>query len=324
MYNKNKPLASIAKSQYKLAKKLQGIDEYEMPKFYKFDQLKLMQSIASSQKIIEEKYNPEPGPGPEPEEKNYFYVENPGNKSISVTITKGKDGATFDIIEISDDKENWTELILDNNTYTFDVPATSKVYLRAEQSYWNGWKISSTGKDSFFNVGGNIMSLLYGENFEDETTLESIDTFKGLFKDSSVVDASELILPATTITDNCYAYMFRGCTSLTTAPQLPATELVYDCYGSMFSSCESLTEAPQLPATTLADWCYRYMFMGCTSLNKIITCANDISASSCLDGWLDSVAPTGTFYNLGRATYKTGASGIPSGWTEETSEETSK
>lgn len=54
MYNKNKPLASIAESQYKLAKKLQGIEEYEMPKFYKFDQLKLTQSIASSQNIIEE------------------------------------------------------------------------------------------------------------------------------------------------------------------------------------------------------------------------------------------------------------------------------
>ncbi len=73
-------------------------------------------------------------------------------------------------------------------------------------------------------------------------------------------------LPATTLADYCYRDMFRNCTSLTTAPSLPATTLATECYREMFQSCTSLTTAPSLPATTLADFCYYYMFSGCTSL----------------------------------------------------------
>ena len=73
-------------------------------------------------------------------------------------------------------------------------------------------------------------------------------------------------LPATTLTGPCYRDMFKDCTNLTTAPELPATTLAVECYFSMFEGCTSLTTAPKLPATTLADSCYTYMFDGCTSL----------------------------------------------------------
>jgi hypothetical protein len=54
-------------------------------------------------------------------------------------------------------------------------------------------------------------------------------------------------------------------------------------------------------------------------INSITTYANDISATDCLFNWLSGVASTGDFYNLGGATYPTGTSGIPTGWTEHTS-----
>ena len=38
----------------------------------------------------------------------------------------------------------------------------------------------------------------------------------------------------------CYSYMFRGCTSLTTAPSLPATTLANYCYSSMFQGCRKI------------------------------------------------------------------------------------
>ena len=60
------------------------------------------------------------------------------------------------------------------------------------------------------------------------------------------------------------------------------------------------------------------MFSGCSNLNKIIISAQDISASGCIDNWVQGVSATGDFYNLGGATYSSGASGIPSGWTEKT------
>ena len=80
-------------------------------------------------------------------------------------------------------------------------------------------------------------------------------------------------LPATTLADYCYSYMFRGCTSLTTAPSLPATTLKPNCYYSMFRGCTSLTTAPSLPATTLANYCYSSMFQGCRKI-KLSTTAS--------------------------------------------------
>ena len=125
-------------------------------------------------------------------------------------------------------------------------------------------KFSSTGK---FNAEGNIMSLLYGDVFVGQTSLNGKDyAFCQLFANSSVVNAENLVLPATTLADYCYQYMFRDCTNLTTAPELPATTLVNRCYYGMFYGCTSLTTAPELPATTLADYCYAWMFDGCTSL----------------------------------------------------------
>ena len=123
-------------------------------------------------------------------------------------------------------------------------------------------------------------------------------------------------LPATTLKYNCYYSMFSGCSELTTAPALPATTLAGDCYERMFEYCSSLTTAPELPATTLADYCYRYMFYACRKLNSITVYANDVSATDCTAYWLSGVASSGTFRNLGSATYPRGGDGIPSGWTE--------
>ena len=139
--------------------------------------------------------------------------------------------------------------------------------------------------------------------------------YRNMFEScTSLTTAPEL--PATTLANECYRYMFSGCTSLTTVPTLPATTLERYCYGDMFNGCTSLTTAPELPAKTLEEYCYYYMFYGCRKLNSITVFADDISASSCIDNWLSGVASTGTFINFGSATYPTGSSGIPSGWTE--------
>ena len=146
------------------------------------------------------------------------------------------------------------------------------------------------------------------------TTL-AYNCYDGMFYGcTSLTTAPEL--PATTLALNCYDSMFGSCTSLTTAPTLPAKTLEYNCYNSMFYGCTSLTTAPALPAKTLAESCYYYMFQNCASLNSITVYADDISALDCTFYWLSGVASSGTFRNLGSATYPTGVSGIPSGWTE--------
>lgn len=178
-------------------------------------------------------------------------------------------------IEISTNKYEWTTVTPNAApTYFITLNAGEKVYIRGnnEAYYDSSWStqgyFTSTGQ---FNVSGNIMSLLYADDFQNQTTLSSSNssTFAYLFYNANkLISAEHLVLPATTLATLCYSDMFNGCTSLTTAPDLPATTLATACYDSMFQGCTSLTKAPELPATTLETSCYVYMFEGCTSLTK--------------------------------------------------------
>ena len=197
-----------------------------------------------------------------------------------------------------------------------------------------------SGGTATFDAQGNIMSLLYGDNYLGQTSLSGKNNaFKYLFQSTKVVSAENLILPTTlangcystmfagsttittppqlnasALTQECYSYMFSGCTSLATAPSLSATTLSPWCYNNMFKGCSSLTTAPDLLASTLTDYCYYSMFSGCTNLNYIKMYATDISASHCMDFWVDSVANSGTFVKYG-TDIPVGRNGIPSGWT---------
>ena len=83
----------------------------------------------------------------------------------------------------------------------------------------------------------------------------------------------------------------------------------------MFRGCTSLTTAPVLPATTLTLSCYSHMFYGCTNLNYIKCLATDKSAIECTNSWVTNVASSGTFVKNSAASWTTGDDGIPSGWT---------
>ena len=215
-------------------------------------------------------------PGPDPTEP--FYVESRG-EAMDVSIKRIDNYSTPKIsVEYSWDKTTW-QFLGNTGSYagapTVNVPAGGKVWLRASV---NGWASSGSyynyiTTSSPSNVGGNIMSLLYGSNFTGQQEFPSTTTyiFSCLFRNDSsgignIVDASKLLLPATTLANYCYYGMFSGCTSLTEAPELPATTLANYCYQNMFYNCTSLTTAPALPATTLAQSCYYQMFSNCTSL----------------------------------------------------------
>ena len=122
------------------------------------------------------------------------------------------------------------------------------------------------GGTAYFNLSGNIMALVGGVNYENLKELNYDRAFQKIFANSNVVEASELLLPATTLAPYCYQGMFHSCKSLINAPELPATTLANYCYQYMFYGCTNLTTAPTLPSTTLAGACYEGMFQGCTKL----------------------------------------------------------
>lgn len=166
------------------------------------------------------------------------------------------------------------------------------------------------------DIEGNILSLLYGDSFDETTSIGNMNnTFVNLFKNVKVVDASKLSIPCSTLLNfSCWG-MFDGCTYMTTPPQLPATTIGQYCYCMMFINCTSLETAPELPATTLSRNCYEEMFLGCSSLNYIKMLATDISAFNCFSDWVKGVAASGTFVkNSAMTDLPRGDSGIPNGW----------
>ena len=235
-------------------------------------------------------------------------------KASSTAITKTIDYKLND--------GGWTSITSNTGSSapTITVNPGDKLQFRGNNAqYANGSSRynSFMGSTASFEVEGNIMSLIYGDNFKNNSTISRNFAFASLFRAcANLVSAENLVLPATTLAERCYENMFYGCKSLTTAPALPATTLANGCYYSMFYRCTSLTTAPELPATTLAGECYRQMFYSCTKLNYIKCLATDISAPYCTTGWVDGVASIGTFVkNPDMVSWTRGVDGIPTGWT---------
>ena len=185
------------------------------------------------------------------------------------------------------DKVNWVKA----DNVTLNLNTDDKVYFKGtitgNQSDSNYANFTMTGKIS---ASGSIMSMHNGNQdyktlkydyefyklFNGCTSLVTApdlpattltdDCYDFMFADCKSLTTAPAILPATTLTYCCYQHMFGGCSNLTTVPELPATTLSERCYASMFEDCTSLTSAPELPATKLAYECYRYMFSGCHSL----------------------------------------------------------
>ena len=288
-------------------------------------------------------------PAPEPVTTDtYFYVQDITGSTNTLYIVKENSSAPSLAIEYSMDEETWSSLgTTSTSSLTVQIPANGKVYLRCNCTAWATLDYNNKiYAANAFNVGGNILSLIYGSSFIGQTTMKNTYTyyvFKGIFTSSGVVDASNLLLPAeriagyayafmfqycqsltkapnlpaTTIQGNCYNSMFKNCTSLTSVPSiLPATTLQINCYQNMFSSCTSLTTAPELPAATLKNYSYANMFTGCSSLNYIKCLSTNISATSCTTDWVSGVPLTGTFVKDSTMTsWITGTGGIPTGWT---------
>ena len=192
------------------------------------------------------------------------------------TFSFSKNGLNYSL----DNGTSWNTLGANTN---ITVSNGDKVMFKGEYTNTTT-SIGQFKMASKFNISGNIMSLLFGDNFVDKTDLTGYGSaFERLFEGTSVVDASKLVLPATILSKGCYGRMFRECTSLTTAPELPATTLAEECYYWMFRECTSLTAAPELPATTLTHNCYYNMFYSCTSLTTAPELPATTLAENCYD-----------------------------------------
>lgn len=193
------------------------------------------------------------------QEKNLpFYVE--AIEDLVVSFTKNA-------IQYSLDNDTWVDFPVETETPT--ILAGSRVYFRATPT-----TVSSDSGMGTFNIGGrcclggNIMSLMYGGDFEGQTYIGTTNMFRYLFRNqSSIEDASKLVLPAMYLASYCYYAMFYNCSGLISAPTtLPAPRLETYCYQYMFYGCTSLVNAPELKFKVTSSYSCSFMFQKCTSL----------------------------------------------------------
>lgn len=195
--------------------------------------------------------------------------------------------------------KDWTLDINNGNTLNIgDKISLRRLYRGIYQSNEYFIMVGSTKK---YAVYGNIASIYSSHddvnNMTDTLyaginldTMNNNDTYRLLFGCTDqngtnlygkLIDASNLVLPFTTLVDDAYESMFESCTELLYPPTLPATTLAPACYSSMFEYCHSLKNAPALPATTMAQACYSMMFAYCHSLVNAPTLPATTLAQRC-------------------------------------------
>ena len=208
--------------------------------------------------------------------KEYFTIENTGSEDLTFQLMKSTKAQTVSYMD--SESSDWVD-----TSKVITVAPQSELKLKGTIAPVFSYGIGTfrVSGNTTYNVKGNVMSLLYGDDFSDKTDLTGKDNaFNVLFRrNTKLVDSSNLILPATTLASKCYQYMFQDCTSLVSAPELPATTLATYCYQYMFEGCTSLVSATELPATTLANYCYDNMFGGCSNL----TTAPELPATTLAD-----------------------------------------
>lgn len=246
-------------------------------------------AVLNGHDFYDDDYNPTP-PAHD-YSQDYLTIESLENEN-TIRFVKGSSAPSNTYYYSLDNGTTWAS---SSSTGSWVLNSGAKIIFKSVSNAFSRnnsvsyrWEFKSS---SSCIVYGNIMSLLYGDDFIGKTTLKGNWSFNGLFYANGPrwTDISNLILPATTLTDNCYNNMFLGSSS---------------------------TTAPILPATTLTSGCYTNMFYGCSSLNQVTCLATDISASNCLSNWLYGVSANGTFIkNSSMLDWSSGASGIPTGWT---------
>lgn len=272
----------------------------------------------------------------------YAYAELNGNTSLVVSETcvydpthdYSEDYLTFRVltngtigwkaygnltksIEYSINDGTWTQLTSTSSGAMITVSQGDVVRFKGSNTSYATSKSAYSGFEggtATYDIEGNIMSLVNGDNFVGTSALTGTYNFCSLFKLSNAISAENLILPTTVLTQYCYRAMFSNAYSLEKAPELPATTLSQGCYWYMFENC-SITTAPDLLATSLVKECYGNMFNNCHNLNYIKCLATtNLTVASGTTNWASGVSATGIFVKEGNTSWSRGTSGIPNGW----------
>lgn len=287
---------------------------------------------------------------------DYFTIESLQDNNAIKMQKQGNSASTPTLSYSLDNGETWSIITISSTTTFATINTGDTIIFKGNNTKlanaWDNYNYFNATKQ--FKVYGNVMSLLNGDDFKENSEFNSSSTlnFAGLLRTTYIVDASNLILPALTLYTSSYNGMFRGATNLVYGPKLlPALDVPHDGYSSMFEGCTSLVEAPEILATTVSgEGALNRMF--CMNRNSKVTAAmtkgpvlritntnsynntyqqlfcgngNLVEVTVLIEGtnrsftnWLNNVSSTGVIKTLSGTTFTSGVSGLPSGWTTET------
>ena len=268
-------------------------------------------------------------------EKNDSYLTFTSMDDRPAKFKFSKPGLSYSI----DNGLTWTQL--EANTYTPEITSANKILLKGELIPNSTEGIGTFSSTWAFTARGNIMSLLYGDNYVGQTNLTGKDyAFKNLFQGCLNFITNEIKLPAIILSKECYSGMFEGA-SIRQGSELPSETLVEGCYKNMFAmniyleqppiikaetlakeccsgmfkSCVSLKESPILQAETLVTDCYKEMFKNCGQLSTIEAQFLTNPSDEYTKDWVSEVNNSGIFIKNRNAQWNNrGNNGIPINW----------
>ena len=227
-------------------------------------------------------------PGEEPEALNLKTGELEAGKSYTYNLIVGKNKVTVGGVTVAEWNTGYTlpggvaeeeppyVTMTANSKQTFKMTCSTESYTLPDLEYSvNNGTWQTVVADQGVDFGGDLGSLrLRGicpdgtaANYDDYSTITFGNPNVKVECSGDIRTLIDYTAYKTAATGNCcFISLFKGCTALTSAPELPATKLAHSCYSEMFEGCTSLVKAPDLPATTLAPSCYFSMFKGCIAL----------------------------------------------------------
>jgi len=190
------------------------------------------------------------------------------------------------------------------NTLAGDISLTNagdKVCFRGENaSYYPNSTPSSIHFTQACYVYGDIMSLATTFATGESKTLTPA-AFMSLFDRETNFRShptKRLALTATILPENCYNYMFHGCTGMVKGPEFATpTSRGNNCYTNMFNGCSSLNYVKYLGACSTDDGprCFPFWLSGVATSGTFVTSSDNYS------GWYNQKGGDNPL--------------IPSGWT---------
>lgn len=209
---------------------------------------------------------------------NYFWTQAIAAGTFTLNIASSVTPAMWEYVSYSlDDGETWTQT---DNVEGSVVTITTPTIAAGNKVLWKGIGTQTASSYSLgaystfkgsanYNVGGDIGTLYYGDNYTGSfpAFLGDYGFHRFFTGDTHLINAEDLVLSPKKGSSRCYQYVFYNCSNLLTAPTIlmENANYYYAMYG-MFNGCSKLVIAPELNVTVIGNGGMQNMFNGCSAL----------------------------------------------------------